>query len=69
MCGISLLTAFAVESGADFGFEIKEGGDVPASHESFAAGYVWGNVYITAKMMESSVNRLQFIPRLKDVRA
>jgi hypothetical protein len=43
--------------GTDFGFEVKKGGDVPASHESFTAEYVWGDGCITAKMMEGNVNR------------
>ena len=68
-CGVSLLTAFAIELGTNFGFEVKKGWDVPASHESFAAGYVWGNGCSTAKMMEGNVNRLQVVPRPEDVGA
>ena len=42
-CDGSLLAAFAAELGANCGFEVMEGGDVPASHECLTARNVSGD--------------------------
>jgi hypothetical protein len=62
-----LFAALAVEVRAYCGFEVEEGGDVPASHKRFAAGYACRHRLFAAEMMEGDVDCLQVVPRPKDV--
>ena len=61
--------ALAIELRAYCGLKVKEGGDVPASHERFSAGYAGGDGLVAAEMVETDVNCLQVVPRSEDVGA
>ena len=64
---MGLFAALAIELGTYCGFKVKEGGDVPASHERFTAGYAGGDGFVEAEVVEADVDCLQVVPRPEDV--
>ena len=64
---MGLFAALAIELRAYCGLEVEEGGDVPASHERFPAGYAGGDGLVAAEMVETDVDCFQVVPRPEDV--